>query len=236
MADMTYAVPPRGGTARYVIPRLLLSAVFLLAAASASPADGQVTYADGEVSVRRGGASLDAEIGMAVREADVLATGADSAAVIRLADGTEVKLREKTLLAVDTLTPLISLSLQKGGAFSRVARQLAGRYSLRTGSTVAGVRGTEFFVSYGRTIDSEPDIWLCVNSGTVEVSLPESGQSVLVEQGKGINIVGGRKLTAPRSYPWTRKLNWNTDPSQGRVDDRTNLDQAYSDLLDQDYD
>ncbi len=85
-------------------------------------------------------------------------------------------------------------------------------------------------------IDSEPDIWLCVNSGTVEVVIPDANQSILVEQGKGINIVGGRKLTAPRSYPWTRKLNWNTDPRSGAVADRTNLDQAYSDLLNQDYD
>ena len=52
---------------------------------------------------------------------------------------------------------------------------------------------------------------------------------------QGINIVGGQKLTAPRRYAWTRRLNWNTDPARGEVVDRTDLDQAYSDLLDQDY-
>ena len=53
--------------------------------------------------------------------------------------------------------------------------------------------------------------------------------------GKGINIVGGKTLTKPRFYPWTQKLNWNTEPDAGDVIDRTDLDQAYSDLLDQDY-
>jgi hypothetical protein len=107
---------------------------------------------------------------------------------------------------------------------------------VRTGTAVAGVRGTQFFIAYGRTIDSQPDIWLCVNAGTVEVTLPASGQSVFVKEGLGVNIVGGAKLTVPRSYPWTRKLNWNMDSKNGKVADVTNLDQAYSDLLDQDYD
>ena len=96
------------------------------------------------------------------------------------------------------------------------------------------MRGTEFFVAYGRTIDAQPDIWLCVNEGSVEVAV--AGDTVVVEQGKGINIVGGAKITKPRRYPWTRGLNWNTDSGAGAVRDTTSLEQAYSDLLDQDYD
>jgi ferric-dicitrate binding protein FerR (iron transport regulator) len=217
--------------------RFVLSvAVLLLSCAFSWGLGSEVTYTDGEVTLTHGGASSDAAAGTAVREGDVVRTGADSVAVIRLADGSEVKLRENTVLAFDSLSGGVSLTLRTGGVFSKVVRQLAGRYTVRSGRTVAGVRGTEFFVAYGRTIDDQPDIWLCVNSGSVEVSIPEAGQSVLVEQGKGINIVGGKKLTVPRSYPWTRKLNWNTDPAGGSVADRTNLDQAYGDLLNQDYD
>lgn len=51
-----------------------------------------------------------------------------------------------------------------------------------------------------------------------------------------INIVGGINLSSAQRYPWTRKLNWNMDPTAGEVIDRTDLEQAYSDLLDQDYD
>jgi hypothetical protein len=75
-----------------------------------------------------------------------------------------------------------------------------------------------------------------VNLGVVLVDLPDAGQTELVKAGLGVNIVGGVKLTTPRPYPWTRKLNWNVDPAAGKVADATNLDQAYADLLDQDYD
>ena len=70
----------------------------------------------------------------------------------------------------------------------------------------------------------------------MEVAILETRDTLIVEQGKGINIVGGTDLTSPQRYPWTRKLNWNMDPGAGVVEDRTDLEQAYSDLLDQDYD
>jgi len=105
-----------------------------------------------------------------------------------------------------------------------------------TPSMVAGVRGTEFFVAYGRKIEDEYDVWLCVNDGAVEVALPEVGSSAVVEEGEGINILGGNRLTEPEFYPWTEKLNWNMEPEKGDVRDTTDLDEAYADLLDQDYD
>ena len=108
--------------------------------------------------------------------------------------------------------------------------------TVKTETAVMGVRGTEFFIAYGRKIDEYRDVWVCVNTGSVEVRIPETRESLIVEEGKGINIVGGTNLTTPQRYPWTRKLNWNLDPAAGQVEDRTDLDQAYSDLLDQDYD
>ncbi len=169
-------------------------------------------------------------------EGDVLETGVKAAAVVSLADGSSLKLRENTSLALDSLEQTVSVSLRKGSVFSNVARRAIGRYSVRTETATMGVRGTEFFVAYGRTIDDHPDIWVCVNSGAVEVTIVETEEMLIVEEGEGINLVGGITLTAPRSYPWTRKLNWNTDPDSGEVIDRTDLEQAYSDLLDQDYD
>ncbi len=68
------------------------------------------------------------------------------------------------------------------------------------------------------------------------MDLPDTAQTVLVKEGLGVNIVGGAKITSPRRYPWTRRLNWNNDPAGGSVVDTTNLEQAYADLLDQDYD
>jgi ferric-dicitrate binding protein FerR (iron transport regulator) len=198
--------------------------------------NGQLLYTEGDVSIRSGAEQHEAVIGDRLGAGDIVETGAQSLAVIDLANNTTVKLRERTSIAIDSLGEETVVNLRSGGAFANIARKLAGHFSVRTGTAVAGVRGTRFFVAYGRTVDSLPDVWLCVSAGTVEVALPAAGHSVLVHEGAGINIVGGEKLTVPRPYPWTRKLNWNMDPAQGRVADTTNLEQAYSDLLDQDYD
>lgn len=197
---------------------------------------GQVVYTEGDVSWRNGSETRDAAIGDVIGAGDVITTGPNSLAVIDLANSTTLKLKEKTTLAIDSIGESTSVKLTAGGVFTSIARKLTGRFSVNTQTAVAGVRGTEFFVAYGKTIDAQPDVWLCVNSGVVEVSIPQTGQTVLVPQGLGINIVAGAKITSPKSYPWTRKLNWNIDPASGTVDDRTSLEQAYADLLDQDYD
>lgn len=199
-------------------------------------ATGMVTYAFGTVEVHRAGRTLEAEPGLELGGGDVVETGRDGTAILQLAGRVELKLRENTRLSLDSLEEAgIRVGLARGSLFSRVTGRLTGRYSVRTDAAVAGVRGTEFFVAYGRRIDELPDVWLCVNEGSVEVEIPQTAQTLIVRQGEGINIVGGQKLTAPRRYAWTRRLNWNIDPAQGEVADRTDLDQAYSDLLDQDY-
>jgi len=210
--------------------------ILLAAVPTVYAIQGQVTYTEGDVTLRGTGADRDVAIGDALGPGDVIVTGAASLAIIDLANGTTVKLREKTTLAIDSLGAATAVTLRAGAVFTSIAQKLTGSFSVRTTSAVAGVRGTEFFVAYGRSIDAEPDVWLCVNRGSVEVSIPQSGQTVLVNEGLGINIVGGTSITAPHRYPWTRGLNWNIDPVAGKVQDATSLDQAYTDLLNQDYD
>jgi hypothetical protein len=75
-----------------------------------------------------------------------------------------------------------------------------------------------------------------VNEGEVAVEVPDTGESTVVREGEGINILDGVRLTDAQFYDWTRDLTWNMDPDRGEVFDDTNLDEAYADLLDQDYD
>ncbi len=219
--------------------RAAICAAFLLALAlpaAVSAVSGQVVYTEGDVAWRNGTATHDAAIGDSLGPGDVIVTGPQSLAVIDLANGTTLKLKEKTTLAINSIGDSTAVTLTAGGVFTTIVGKLTGRFSVQTQTAVAGVRGTEFFMAYGKTIDEKPDVWLCVNSGAVEVAIPDTGQTVVVKQGLGINIVSGEKITSPRRYPWTRKLNWNIDPGSGTVDDRTSLEQAYSDLLNQDYD
>jgi len=220
----------------------LLMTGMLLAAAPVFADGGVVEYVDGAVEIIGLAGTVDAEFVMVVAAGDVIVTGSAGIAVVRLNDRSQVKLRENTRLQIDSVSEQAAVTLNTGGVFARVARRAAGAagraigFEVRTPSVVAGVRGTEFFVAYGRTIEDEPDLWLCVNEGTVEVGVPTTGQTTLVAEGEGINILGGFRATEPRFYPWTRELNWNIDPTLGDVVDRTDLDGAYADLLDQDYD
>lgn len=194
-----------------------------------------LSFYEGDVLIERDSEQLSAEFGMELFEADLIRTEKSSLAILELAHGRTVKLREDSSLLLENLSRKTSVELKSGSVFSKVDRLLNGQFNVHTESVVAGVRGTEFFMAFGETIDEKADLWLCVNEGSVEVSLSESGESVLVNEGEGINIPGSAILTSPEAYEWTKELNWNTDPSQGNVKDTTDLKGAYSDLLDQDY-
>ncbi len=220
------------------VRRLMLGA--LVFSALAGPAalfalDGQVIYTEGIVTVTSGGSAQDAGPGTSLSQGDVVTTGSDGLAVIDLSNATQLKLRENTRVVIDAIGNDTRVSLTTGAVFTRILGKLSGSFSVQAERVVAGVRGTEFFVAYGRTVDNQRDIWLCVNSGAVDVSVPSANQRTLVPAGKGINILGGEKLTPARSYKWTRGLNWNMDSSAGTVEDHTGLEQAYSDLLNHDY-
>ena len=210
--------------------------LYILPLLTAAAADGELVYAEGEIFVNQEGLEREAEIGMTVHTGDIVRTGIDSLAIIHSDNDIEIKLRENTTLEFQSVGNGVSVKLSDGGVFSKIAGKLGRDYSVTTQYAVAGVRGTEFFVAVGRKIDDSPDIWLCVNEGSVAVFIPDAGDTVVVEEGLGINIIGGIKLTQPRRYPWTQKLNWNMNPQAGGVVDKTDLEEAYSDLLDQDYD
>lgn len=214
---------------------ILSACMFLLTAASIFSQTGKISYLEGDVTVKRESKVIFADFGMSLMEGDTLITGMDSLAILNLDKGGVVKLREDTILTLKGLGDKTSLKLNHGGVFAKVKKLAGWDFSISTKSVIAGVRGTEFFMAFGRKIDETNDVWLCVNEGTVNVSVPEKKQSVLVNQGEGINIIAGKKLTDPRYFKWTDGLNWNTDPALGDVKDVTDLNGAYSDLLDQDY-
>lgn len=214
----------------------------LVATGGLAAQEATIEYFDGDVTISGSSGVVDADFGMSLLPGDTVITGPDGLAIVRLNDRSQVKLRENTSLEIDSVAEQAAVTLNSGGVFARVARQAVGAsrviagFEVRTPSVVAGVRGTEFFVAYGRTIEEDPDLWLCVNEGEVAVSIPSTGQETLVAEGEGINILGGNRATDPKAYAWTKDLNWNLDPAAGDVVDTTDLDAAYSDLLDQDYD
>jgi len=201
-----------------------------------------LTYSIGEVKVQRASVRETGRPGMTINTGDTIMTGERSLAIISFSRGSMVKLRQNTRLKVmgeiEAGRESPSLFLQSGSVFSKILRRNPGEsYRVRTNTVVASVRGTEFFFSFGKGVNSSRDLWLCVNSGKVLVSdIAGRHAPVTVAEGQGILITKGTGITQPREYPWTRNLNWNMDPDSGTVVDETDLNSAYTDLLNQDYD
>ena len=174
-----------------------------------------------------------------VFKGEVISTKSKSLIVIRLKSGSTIKLMSNSKLKLNAPRGKKGLNLKLGSLFAKV-RSLTKKndksklFKVKTRTAVAGVRGTEFFASYGS--EKKPDdLWLCVNEGIVEVNKLNSAKSVLVKEGEGISVTASKGISPPRALPWTKKLNWSMDPEMD-LTNKVNIAEAYSDLLGEDYD
>ena len=147
---------PGGSSVR---ERRRLGAAVLLAAlvacapwASARERIGTTVFARGAVT-----ASVESDIrlighGTPLYERDVLTTGQDSFAIVRLDDGTEMALRPNTVFRVDEYViargrESVRLNLFKGGVRTvtgDVAERRPDAFELRTPVATIGIHGTDF--------------------------------------------------------------------------------------------
>jgi ferric-dicitrate binding protein FerR (iron transport regulator) len=216
-----------------------LSGAGVFAAPRGAPPPARLLFVSGDVTVESKGGGRLGKTGAALADGDAVATAAGATAVVALADGSLLKLRESSRLVLKlpaVRSPVTEVLLTLGSVFAKVTkRRLGEEFHVTTPTAVAAVRGTQFFTAYGRARGQSPDLWVCVNEGAVDVKTTASKAALSVPAGKGVLIKSGLDVTKPQAYDWTKKLNWNMDPKDGAVEDKTSLDAAYADLLDQDY-
>lgn len=203
-----------------------------------APAAAAVVHAAGKTTVTGRAGSRPAKRGDALTDGETLKTGARSEAIVEYPDGSRVKLRADSAFKLEVPAERDGLKgglLSIGGAFARVARGKAGHFRLRTPTAVASVRGTEFFAAYGRHGDEGRDLWVCVGKGAIDLAADGTPDPMVVKEGEGVLLPGGRRTTKAQRYEWTKALNWAMDPAEGSTADATDLDAAYADLRDQDY-
>ncbi len=112
--------------------------------------------------------------GAAISEGEIVRTTAGSHAVLRLRDGSEVEMNERTELGVQSARSGDSIRLERGDIIVEAADQGARNLRVVTRDSIASVKGTVFAVSSG-TVGS----LVSVVEGSVEVS--QSGfQSLLL--------------------------------------------------------
>ena len=171
-----------------------LSLIFL-AALLMAPAAGATLSVEGAVSpawVERAGSAerVPLEVGMTLRNQDRVVTGAGSRALLKLADGSAVKLGENAVVNLDGLGEkqgerarrlvTASLDVARGafrfttGIFSRQAFERDVR--IRVATVTAGIRGTDL---WGKS-DDQRDL-VCLLEGRISVSHAQTGEITMSE-------------------------------------------------------
>jgi len=134
----------------------ILIAALAIAAPALADDIGQVKVAKGAVQLEREGKRVDATVGMPVRTADVLVTGADGSAGVTFSDNSLVSVGPNSVFAIDkyrfdstTHAGEFEGSLRKGklaAVSGKMVTQSPESMKIRTPSSVMAVRGTEFVV------------------------------------------------------------------------------------------
>ena len=167
--------------------------VSLLLALVAAPAAAQTLTVEGVVSpawVERGGKRLPVAAGMRLDNKDRVVTGDGARLLLRLAEGSAVKLGENATLALD------GLAQEKGGDSRRLVTAaldvVKGAFRFTTGifdsrpagrdvririrTVSAGIRGTDL---WGKS-DDKRDL-VCLIEGKISVAHPQAGEFTMAD-------------------------------------------------------
>ena len=149
--------------------------MLLAAGTSAFGADkATIVYLEGDVTMN----GAPANIGDAVSPGAVLVTGADSVCQVVFNSKNIVHMAAGTSLRFDS-TALSRGAVLQRGAVAMVLRKLAAvqgdelRFSIRTSTAVAGVRGTCFFIA----VEDEANTYVCACNGSIHL-VGDGGQAV----------------------------------------------------------
>jgi hypothetical protein len=155
--------------------RPILAAVLVLAPALAWSQAAVVEGVQMPAWVDRGGARMPVAPGMALRQGDQLRTGGGSRLLLRLSEGSLVKLGENASMSVTELAPSNdvfkgALSVLQGAfRFTTTALGVNRRrdINITVATVTAGVRGTDL---WGKSVPARQVV--CLIEGKIEVGAP----------------------------------------------------------------
>ncbi|MBN1533578.1 MAG: FecR domain-containing protein [Spirochaetes bacterium] len=186
---------------KYMIFPLLLAAAITFSCGRGEPVsnDGIVQFMLGSVSVEYRGAGVTPVQGDAVKEGSVVVTGNRS--IVNIAYGENIiRVMENSTVAITKAlvdraagTEQSEFSVRDGKLFARVGKKLSrgDLFLVKTPTTVASVRGTNFLISTSKGKSSVS----CLN-GTIEVKKADDpdAEAVEVKDGQGITLEIGKEI------------------------------------------
>lgn len=189
------------------LPLLIVCA--LLPAAAVSAEVGTIAAVRGTAEIGRGGAWIAATTGSAIEQGDRLRTGTPGQMRVVFQDDSVLTLNDETEMVVDesvfapeqgkarSLTELLHGAVN--AVVSEYYEQPGAAYTIKTATATAGVRGTEFIVSY------YPDIALAEVigiSGTVAVrsTLADFDETVYVSAQEISQVANGAEPSPAQPF------------------------------------
>ena len=182
------------------------------AGVGAAPAEDlrpvRVEFLVGEVTIN----GDPAEIGDPVPAGAEIVTGPQGRVEIVFGSGNIIEIRAATELTLDTANPANGIDLRRGqfaAVFDRLETIGMGRndtFAVQTPATVAGVRGTAFFVA----VESDDQTYVCTCNGTLNFG--DDGElSVTAARHEAYRFVAdgqtARRIPAPEIYHTTDEFN-----------------------------
>ena len=183
------------------------------------------------IYVRGKQSPYNASRGSTVAPLDTIRVLDKSLAVLRFEDKSKIKLDPNTVVEVETLIKKhfdtksgksqTSLRLKAGSLMAKIINKYKQKdvddtppMEIKNDHVSIGVRGTTFFTG----IDSESNnMWTSVKDGEVQALNFSDDDSEVIGAGQSIAIEKKRNFTKPSGFEWSDKLNWNMDPSKGKM-------------------
>ena len=187
----------------------LLVALLLLASPVVAQEVGTIAEMDGTADVGRGGAWVPAAIGAPIQQGDQLRTGKPGRLKVVFQDDSVLSITEDSLVKVNEQVFDPNASKARSyfdlvrGKLNSIVSDYYGRpgatYEVKTATAVAGVRGTEFSVSYDPDDETTEVLGF---SGKVQVRslLDPTGPGVIITANEATTVAEGRLPTPPRRY------------------------------------
>ncbi len=156
-----------------------------------------------------------------------LSTGPQSFAILKLPDGSALKLDPDSNLKVEGLIQAKGgntykgssyLILTIGGIMVDVVQKFSGPPSLEIETTnriAFGVRGTTFYIFHDQ---ASSDVWGTVYKGSVEAMDYMHDDSETIDSGMSMAVVEGEVITRPHKYKWAERLRWSFAESDASLD------------------
>lgn len=138
-------------TTTHILTRALAALAFTCIALPAFAKSGEFTYVTGEVTVRRGTTAAPAKVGDEVNAGDVIVTGAEGMAQLKMIDDARLSLRSNTELTVRAYASKkdsgdnVLLELARGTlrAFTGLlTKKDSSNFKMKTRAATVGIRGS----------------------------------------------------------------------------------------------